>query len=61
MSENENRTKRVFLFNDMECFVLFNFNFTNQNWAFVSVSSTIKVLNFGNYNNSIKCDLDNPN
>ena len=60
MSEKEKQRKRVYLLNDMECFALFHFNFTNQNQA-VSVSSTVKVVNVGNYHNYIKRDLGNPN
>ena len=35
--------------NDRKCFALFHFIFTNQNKIFVSVSSTIKVVNVANY------------
>ena len=61
MSKQEKQWKRVFLLNDIECFALSYFNFTNQNQAFVSVSSTVKVANVGNYHNYIKRDLGNPN
>ena len=61
MSVKGKQRKRVFLLNDIECFALSHFNFTNQNQAFVSVSSTVKVVIVGNYHNYIKRDLGNPN
>ena len=35
--------------NDKECFALSHFIFTNQNYASVSVSSTVKVVYVVNY------------
>ena len=61
MSEKEKQTRGAFLLNDMECFALSYFNFTNPNQAFVSVSSTVKVVNVSNYHDYIKRDLGNPN
>ena len=53
MSENEKRWKGIFLVKDRECFVFSHFIFTNQNQLFVSVSSTVKVVNVANYRTTI--------
>ena len=53
MSEKEKQRKGVFLVNDRECFALSHFIFTNQNLVFVSVSSTVKVVNVANYHITI--------
>ena len=45
--------KGVFLVNKRQCFALFHFNFTNQNYFFVSVSSTANVANMANYHITI--------
>ena len=47
MSEKEKHRKGVFAVNDMECFALSHFIFTNQTQ--VSVSLTVKVVNVANY------------
>ena len=49
MTEKEKQRKGVFLVNDMGCFALFHFIFTNQNYVFASVPSTVKVVNVTNY------------
>ena len=53
MSEKEKQRKGVFLVNDRECLALSHFIFSNQNYVFVSVSSTVKVVNVGNYHITI--------
>ena len=49
MSENEKQWKGVSLVKDTDCFGLPHFIFTNQNQVFVSVSSTVKIVNVANY------------
>ena len=62
MAEKEKQRKRVFLVNDREYFALSHFIFTDQNEIFLSLSSTVKVVNVANYQfNYIKRDLGNPN
>ena len=53
MSEKEKQRKGVSLLNDKECFALYHFIFTKQNEIFVSLSSTVKVLNVANYHITI--------
>ena len=53
MSEKEKQRKGVFLVNKRQCFALFHFNFTNQKYFFVSVSSTANVANVANYHITI--------
>ena len=53
MSEKEKQRKGVFLVNNRECFASSHFIFTKQNEIFVSVSSTIKVLNVVSYHITI--------
>ena len=43
------KMEEVFLVNDRKCFALSYFIFTTQNQVFVSVSSTVKVINVANY------------
>ena len=53
MSENEKQWKGTFLVKHRECFALSHFIFTNQNKFFLSVSSTVKVVNVANYHRTI--------
>ena len=53
MSENGKQWKGVFLVKDRESFALSHFIFTNQNYVFVSFSSTVKVANVANYHITI--------
>ena len=53
MSENEKQWKGIFLLKYRECFALSHFIFINQNCVFVSISSTVKVVNVTNYHINI--------
>ena len=44
MLEKENQRKGIFLVDDKECFALSHFSFSNQNYVFVFISSTVKVF-----------------